>query len=318
VLDPGVLAHEHLDRAGVEVEGVEPRRRTPLDVVDLRTPLGDDHLVGELAAARLAHPEVGVDREVDGNVLGDVDERPAGPERAVKRGEPVGVRRDRRHEVLANQVGVLPDGRLHAAEDHPLVGVAILDRVVDRLRVGLRAGAGEGVPFGLGDPEPFVRLAEGLGEVAPGANGVFIAVLTVSLGRRFHVGANVRDHLADVDRPQVRLPGPVGHREVGEPLQGVQAVAEHPLGFVLGGRDIPSRVLEFLEVDAEVRRFAGPGGIGVVGPPLRFLGPSDLPTSVPHVVELEGSVAQNACSALGTDRTNIGGESRRDKFFRMA
>jgi hypothetical protein len=105
--------------------------------------VGDDQGPLELAHVLGVDAEVGLQRDVDLHALGHVDERAAGPDRRVERGELVVADRDDRAEVLAEQLLVLAQAGVGVDEDDALLLEVRADRVVDDLRLVLRGDAGD-------------------------------------------------------------------------------------------------------------------------------------------------------------------------------
>ena len=96
--------------------------------------LDDDQGVLELARAGCVEAEVALQRELDVDARRDVDERAAGPHRAVQSRELVVVGRHEPHELLANEVRVLAvQGLLDAGVDDTHLGGRVLHVVVDEL-----------------------------------------------------------------------------------------------------------------------------------------------------------------------------------------
>ena len=111
VADVGVLLHDDLDDRGVQRVAAVDRRGAALDVVHRRALVGDDQRPLELAHVLGVDAEVGLQRDVDLHALGHVDERAAGPDRGVERGELVVADRDDRAEVLLEELLVLAQAR---------------------------------------------------------------------------------------------------------------------------------------------------------------------------------------------------------------
>jgi hypothetical protein len=158
-----------------------------------------------------------------------VDERPARPDGAVERGELVVVGRDDRREVLADEVLVLAQARVHVHEDDALRLELLVDLVVDDLGLVLRADAGEELALGLGDAEPVEGLLDVLGDVVPGALGL--------LGRAHEVMDVVEVDLGEVRR------APGRHRPGEEVLERLEAELAHPLRLVLELGDLLDELL---------------------------------------------------------------------------
>ena len=149
---------DDLDDRHVERVGGVDRRRAALDVVDLGALVDHDQRPLELAGVLAVDAEVGLQRQRHLDALGHVDERAARPDRAVERGELVVLRRHDRAEVLLEDLRVFLERLVGAHEDDAELGQLFLDRVVDDLRVVLRADAGEELALSLRDAEPLERL----------------------------------------------------------------------------------------------------------------------------------------------------------------
>ena len=105
VLDGRVAAAAALLDDDLHHRGVQAVRRvrwrgTALDVMDVRPLVDDDQCALELTGVLRVDAEVRLQRQVDMNALGHVDERAAAPHRRVQRRELVVIRRDDRGEVL--------------------------------------------------------------------------------------------------------------------------------------------------------------------------------------------------------------------------
>ena len=71
-------------------------------------------------------------------------------------------------EVLAQQFGVLADGRVGIGEDDALLGEVLLQRAVNHFALELRLHAGEEFLFGFGNTQLIERVFDLLGHVVPG------------------------------------------------------------------------------------------------------------------------------------------------------
>ena len=223
VANAGVLLHDDLDDGRVQRVALVDRRRAALDVVDVRALVGDDQRPLELAHVLGVDAEVRLQRDVDVHARRHVDERSARPHRGVQRGELVVAGRDDRAEVLLEELGVLAQRRVGVHEDDTLSFELLVDLVVDDLGLVLRGDAGDqALTLGLGDAQALVRVADLFGKLFPRAG--------LLLGRAHEVL-----DVVEVDLAEVGAPG--RHRLALEQLQALQAQLEHPLGFVLEGRD---------------------------------------------------------------------------------
>ncbi len=193
--------------------------------MDLRPFLGDDERVLELTHPLGVHAEVGLDRHLDSDVLGDVDEAPAGPDGPVQGGELVVARRHAgRHEVLFDELGMLPNGLIHVTEDDTFLLPLLLHVLVDDLGLVLGTDAGEGVLLGFGNAQLVERVLDLVGQLRPVVNAFALV----------DVRSDVRDDLFDVEFGEIRHAGPTGrHRHVVVLLERTQAALEHPVGLVL-------------------------------------------------------------------------------------
>src|SRR5439155_529376 len=220
----GALLDEDLDDRGVHRVDAVGLRGAALDVVHVRAFVGDDQRVLEGALAGALHAEVGLQRQVARDALGDVDEGTARPDGAVQRGELVVLRRDALgHEVLLDELGVLRDRRVHRAEEDALLGVLLLEALVDRLLAPDADDSRVVLALGLRDPDVLVGLLHLLRNVVP-------AVVTA--GRR----RGVEDQVVEVQTREVDAPG--GDRLALEDLERFQALRAHPVGLALDLREL--------------------------------------------------------------------------------
>ena len=100
VATAGVLLDDDLDHGRVQAFGGVHRRGTAFDVVDLGPFVDDDQRPFELAHVLGVDAEVGLQGKFDLHALGHVDERAAGPDRRVERGELIVVGRNDLGEVF--------------------------------------------------------------------------------------------------------------------------------------------------------------------------------------------------------------------------
>ncbi len=244
VADPRALLGDDLDHRGVQrVAGVD-RRRAALDVVDVSALLADDQRPLELAHVLGVDPEVGLQRHLDLDSGRDVDEGPARPDGRVQRRQFVVVGGDDRRPVLAHQVLVLAQRRVHVGEDHALGLELLVDLVVDDLGLVLGADAGEEFALRLGDAEPVEGVFDVLRDLAP--------VAAVLLGSADEVVDVVPVDLAEVAAP-------FRGRARVEVFERLEAELAHPLRLVLVVGD------RFDDLTREsLRRFVGVAGLRVV------------------------------------------------------
>jgi hypothetical protein len=206
----------------MERVGRVDRRRAALDVVHVGVFVDDDQRPLELAHVLGVDPEVGLEGHLDLDARRHVDERAARPDGRVQGRELVVVLRDDRPEVLADEVLVLAQPRVHVEEEHALGLEVLLELVVDDLGLVLRPDAGEVLLLGLRDPE-----------LVPGVLDVGRQVLPrrgLLLGR-----ADVIEDVLEVD--VVQVPAPLRQRAGQEVVERLVAELPHPVRLVLVRRD---------------------------------------------------------------------------------
>src|SRR5438874_13382117 len=93
---------------------------------DDQGPLELPHVLG-------VDPEVGLQRNLDLDTLGDVDEGPTRPDGAVQGRQLVVTRWDDRAEVLLEEVRVVPQRAVGVGEDHALRLQFLVQGVIDNL-----------------------------------------------------------------------------------------------------------------------------------------------------------------------------------------
>src|SRR3954454_2015233 len=253
IADAGARLGAQLDDRGVQRVGAVRRGSAALDVVHVGALVGEDQRALELAHVLRVDAEVGLQRHLDVDARGHVDERAARPHGAVESRELVVVRRDDPREVLLDEVLVLAQRGVHVREDHALGLELLVDLVVDDLGLVLRADAGEEVALGLGDAEPIEGLLDVLGHVVPRALG--------ALG-----GAHEVVDLVEVDLGERRR-APGRHRAGEEVLERLEAEVAHPLRLALELGDLLDELARqalrrLVEV---VLRVAEAVALGVVG-----------------------------------------------------
>jgi len=235
VLDGRVTAppaglDDDLHDGGMEGVGGVDRRRATLDVVHVGVFVDDDQGPLELAHVLGVDPEVGLERLLDPHARRHVDERSARPHGGVEGSELVVVGRDDGAEVLTDEIGVLPQRRVHVHEKdaHLLEFLAVA--VVDHLRLVLGGHPGQVLALRLGDAQLLIGLLDGLGNHVP--------VLGLLLG-----GLDVVVDVVEVDGVEQAATTPLRNRLAEEALVGLQPEIEHPLGLALHGRHLADDVL---------------------------------------------------------------------------
>ena len=126
-VDLGAGVGVQLERAGVERLALEVGRQAVLADAALGELADHRERVRVLRRARLVDQVHDLDRVLDLDVLGHMDERAAGPEGGRGGGELALVVREPLPEVLLDQLGVLLDGLLQRHHDDPRVGVVRVD-----------------------------------------------------------------------------------------------------------------------------------------------------------------------------------------------
>src|SRR5581483_6713813 len=228
VADVGARLADDLDHRRMQRVGRVDRGGAALDVVDVGALLGDDQRPLELPHVLRVDPEVGLERHLDLDARGDVNERAAGPDGGVERRELVVVGRDDRGPVLAHDVLVLAKGRVHVGEDHALLLESLVDLVIDDLGLVLGADAGEELALRLGDSQPIEGVLDVLGNLVPAA-----AVLLR--------GADEVVDVVPVDLAQIAAPR--RGRALLEVLERLEAEVAHPLGLGLVVGDVAHDLL---------------------------------------------------------------------------
>ena len=136
--------------------------------------------------------------------------------------------RDYLAEVLLDDVRVLPQRRVHVAEQHTLAGQFVPVAVVDDLALVLRGHPGQVLPLRLRDAQLVVGRLHRVGQLVPGAD------LLVD-------GLDVVEDVVEIDTRQVPAPG--RHRSTLEVPQRLEPALGHPLGLALHPGHLPHDVL---------------------------------------------------------------------------
>ena len=224
VLDGGVpkartLSHVELNAPSVEVCHVVLRRGAPLDEVQVCPLIDDDQRVLELACALCVQSKIALQRDVNLHALRDVDERAAGPDRAVEGRKLVVRGRHQVHEGLLHEIRIVPgQGGLHVRVDDAALCDLVLHVVVDELGVVLGADAREGLPLCLRNAELLKGVLDLLRDLVP---------VSLHVALRAHVGGDAV-HIQTVDRRT-----PVGDLRIVVDFQTLEPEVVHPLRVVL-------------------------------------------------------------------------------------
>ncbi len=205
---PRALLHDDLDHRGVQrVRGVD-RRGAALDIVHVGVLVDDDQGPLELAHVLGVDPEVSLQRDLHPHALRHVDERPAGPDGRVQRGELVVPDRDHRREILPEHLRVLPQRRVGVQEKTPFSSRS--SRILWYTTSDSYCAAtprDQALLLRLGDAEPVVGVLDVRRQVIPAGR--------LLLGRAHEVL-----DVVEVDPRQVRAPR--RHRLAVEQLQAAQ------------------------------------------------------------------------------------------------
>ena len=129
--------------------------------------LHDNECMLKLTCPRCVESEIGLQRDIHLDPLGHVDKRTARPYSAVQRHEFMGCRREESHKILAYNIAVLLQRRLHICVDDPLLHKRLLNRVIDHLRIVLRTNACMRRLLRLRNPKPIKCLLDILGHLVP-------------------------------------------------------------------------------------------------------------------------------------------------------
>ncbi len=147
VLDGRVGLGHQLDHRGVQLVLVALRGGAALQVRNGRALFADDQCPLELPGVLRVDAEVGRQLHRALGASGDVDEGAVGEDRRVEAGPVVVGRRDHAAQVLLEQLGVVPGGVAHGAEDHAGLGQLVLkggldgDGIEDRVDGNFSRGA---------------------------------------------------------------------------------------------------------------------------------------------------------------------------------
>ena len=137
--------------------------------MDVGVLVGDDERALELAHVLGVDTEVGLERDLNVDALGDVDEGASGPHGRVEGGELVVTCRNHGPEVLLDELGVLAHSGVGVDEDDSLLLQVTTDLVVNDLRLVLGSDSRyEALALGLGDADAVVGVLDVLGQVVPG------------------------------------------------------------------------------------------------------------------------------------------------------
>ena len=154
---------------------------------------------------------------------GHVYERPSGPDGGVQRGKLVVARGNHRSEIFGEKLGMFFQSGVRVEEDHALLFEVLTNLVVHDLGFILgRDSRNEARTLGLGNAQPFVSVADVLGQVLPG--------LRLTLG-----GSHEILDVVEVDSTEVRAE--IRHRLTLEDFERLQASLTHPIGFVFESGD---------------------------------------------------------------------------------
>ena len=163
------LQRDEFDDGAVQRRGLELRRGAALHVHDLGAFVGDDERALELAEVFRVDAEVGLQRVLHLHARRHVDERAAGEDGAVERGELVVAGRDDLAEPLSEDLRVLAQALGGADEDDALLADGLLDVRVGGLGVELRLDAGEELALLLGNAEALEGPLDVVGHLVPRA-----------------------------------------------------------------------------------------------------------------------------------------------------
>ena len=225
VLDFGALEGDEFHDGAVERGGLELRRGAAFHIHDLAAFIGDDEGALELAEVFGVDAEVGLKRVFHLHAWRDVDERAAGEDGAVERGELVVTGRNDFSEPLLENLGVLLQALGRADKDHALFADGGFDVRVGRFAVELGLDTGEEFPLLLGDAESLEGALHILGHIVP---------------RALRLGA-LREVVADIVENDVLqiVARPVGgHGHGVELAEGVLAELTDPVRVFLHIRNV--------------------------------------------------------------------------------
>ena len=162
--------------------------------------------------------EVGLQGHLDLDARRYVDERPARPHCRVEGRELVVVRGDDPPEVGPHDLGMLPQGGVHVAEDDTLFLEVLAVAVVDDLGLVLGRHPSQVLALSLGNAQLLVGVLDGFGDVVP------------VVGERVG-GLDVVEDVVEVDARHVAAPP--RHGSAPEALVGLEAEVAHPVRLAL-------------------------------------------------------------------------------------
>jgi hypothetical protein len=117
------------------------------------------------------------------------------------------------HEILSDEIGVLPQRVIHVKEDDPLALPLLLQAMVDHLALILGPHTSEGAPLSFGDPQAFVHTTDVLRDLPP-----LICLLNTRV--------DVVEDVLKIEVGEIRAKGRRG--EFLEYAEAPKPVLEHP------------------------------------------------------------------------------------------
>ena len=163
-----VLLDIKLHAARVQVRDIVFGCGTAFDKVHIRALIDDNQRMLELSGAFGVQTEIGLQRDLHMHALGDIDKRTAAPYRAVQRRELVIGRRHKLHEVFFHHVLIFAGYRVLEADiDNALVGDFLLQVMVDKLGIVLRADAGKRLSLRLRNTQLVKSVLDFLRDIFP-------------------------------------------------------------------------------------------------------------------------------------------------------
>ena len=226
ILDLRVLHRDQLDHRRVQLVLVALRRGATLQVADVAALLGDDQGTLELPGVLCIDTEIGRQLHRATHALGDVHEGAVGKHRGIQRRVEVVRVRDHRTEILAQQRRMLARRLRDRAEDHPGVGQVLAEGCRHRDTVEHRIH---------GDTRQRLLLLQRDAEFLVGAQQLRIHLVEALEDRFLFRRREIRDRL-EVDLRMMHR-RPFRRRHTQPVPKRLQAVFEHPLGFLFTLRD---------------------------------------------------------------------------------
>ncbi|CDE94069.1 unknown [Acidaminococcus sp. CAG:542] len=195
--------------------------------MDLGALFHNDHGMFELTGSRCVQPEIALEGNGHVHPFRHVHKGSAGPYCPMEGGELVVRGRNQLHEMLPDNVFIFFHSRIEVGVDDTLLYQFVLDAVVHHFGVILGSHPGQGGLFRFRDSQTVKGVLDVFRQIVP-------------VGTHPGIGAYVSDDVGHIQAADVRTPFRVGDLIVQ--IQGFQTGIQHPLGFILLGRNLPDHI----------------------------------------------------------------------------